>query len=346
MQNVLEIFNWYKKNLRDLPWRSTKDPYKIWLSEVILQQTQVVQGLKYYYKFISEYPDIVSLAQADEQEVLKHWQGLGYYSRARNLLATAKIITEQYHGKFPNEYAQLLKLPGIGEYTASAIMSFAYNKPYPALDSNVYRVVARLFNINLPVNHPSSKKVFMEILNEMIHNVDPSQFNNAMMEFGAMLCKPEQPACNECPVSYSCEALKNKNVHLLPVKLPKQKRKIRYFNYYYIQFKDSTYFQKRAEGDIWQNLYQIPMIETNNEVQESELLPLFESNLVKTPKYEVHKIQTKKHILTHQEIRANFIEIKLQTKPEFLVNDLIQLKILEQLNYPVPVLIENFLLSL
>lgn len=346
MQNVLEIISWYKKNLRELPWRQTNDPYKIWLSEVVLQQTQVVQGSSYYARFIEEFPDIRALAAAGEQEVLKLWQGLGYYSRARNLHKTAQIIDDQYHGKFPDDYKSLLSLPGIGDYTASAIMSFAFGKPYPALDGNVYRVIARLYDIELAINEPASRKVFIKILNEMIENANPAEFNNAMMELGALVCRPEKPDCLNCPVSGHCLALKKGTVSKRPVKNRMVKRKKRYFNYFHLSFGDVHYLEKRGAGDIWQHLWQMPLIESAGELNEADSLICMENELLYSPVYEKGGRKTVKHILTHQDIYAVFTEIKLKRKPSFRKDGFLQVNKDEVLNYPVPVLIEKFLLSL
>lgn len=360
MQNVLEIVTWYKNNLRDLPWRSTKDPYKIWLSEIILQQTQVNQGLKYYYAFIEQYPDIQSLANADEQEVLKLWQGLGYYSRARNLLKTAVLVTDKYQGVFPNTMEEILKLPGIGQYTASAILSFAYNLPYPALDGNVFRVLSRLYNIHLPINDQKNRSAFLDILNEMIQGVDPAQFNNAMMELGAMVCKSDNPKCGICPVSAYCQSKALGNTSQLPVKTAKAAKKKRYFNFFYIKYNDGFYLIKRNESDIWQNLYQLPLIETaydidiNDEFSElkdvltklKEVNQLLWKEILDSGACNLGYLNSKKHLLTHQEINAKFFEVNCTEQPTFKLENCIWVNADSRQNYPLPILIEKFLLSL
>jgi A/G-specific adenine glycosylase len=226
MENVLDLINWYKKNFRDLPWRSTNDPYKIWLSEIILQQTQVVQGLSYYHRFITEYPTVSLLAAASEDQVLRLWQGLGYYSRARNLHKTAKIIFTDYQGIFPNEKTDLLKLPGIGDYTASAIASFAFNKAHPAIDGNVFRVISRYYDIELPIDESATKKVFLDILQPMIEQTSPALFNNAMMELGATICKTDKPDCQICPLYIDCQSRIKNTIPLRPVKSKKVKKEI------------------------------------------------------------------------------------------------------------------------
>ena len=346
MQNVLEILSWYKKNFRDLPWRSTNDPYKIWLSEVILQQTQVVQGLAYYHAFIARYPTVADLAAASEQDVLKLWQGLGYYSRARNLHKTARIITEQYHGEFPEDMESVLALPGIGAYTAAAILSFAFGQKYPALDGNVFRVLSRLFNIDAPVNDARSRPVFMALLNDMIADVNPADFNNAMMELGAMVCKPDNPLCANCPVAVSCLSRRCGTTAERPVKNAKAARKKRYFHFLYLCFNGRFYIEKRGAGDIWQHLYQLPLIEAPALLTDHELHSAVAALLRNQPAYKRGKERAYKHLLTHQEIYATFTELVMQEKPEFISPDVIEIQASADINYPVPVLVEKFLLSL
>ena len=353
MQNVLEILVWYKNNLRELPWRVTKDPYKIWLSEVILQQTQVNQGLKYYHRFVEQYPDVQSLAIAEEQAVLKLWQGLGYYSRARNLLKTAQIITDQYHGVFPNSMAEIQKLPGIGQYTASAILSFAYNLPFPALDGNVFRVISRLYNLRLPINEQKNRSTFLEILNEMIVGVEPSDFNNAMMELGAMVCKPDNPKCDVCPVAHFCEAKKLGTARELPIKSAKVKKRNRFFQFFYIQYQNGFYLHKREGSDIWQNLYQLPLIETKEAVDTTDIFNtlqvvnnLIQSELLNAGPYQLAYVKTLKHVLTHQDIQAHFFKISLTEMPQFKASTFQWVDANSLQNYPLPILIENFILSL
>jgi A/G-specific adenine glycosylase len=360
MQNVLEILTWYQNNSRDLPWRATKDPYKIWLSEIILQQTQVNQGLKYYYAFVEQYPDIQSLANADEQEVLRLWQGLGYYSRARNLLKTAILVADKYHGVFPNTMEEILKLPGIGQYTASAILSFAYNLPYPALDGNVFRVLSRLYNIQLPINEQKNRSAFLDILNEMIQGVEPAQFNNAMMELGAMVCKPDNPKCDICPVSSFCLAKALGSASQLPVKAAKAAKKKRYLNFFYIKYNDGFYLTKRNESDIWQNLFQLPLVETNHDLKIEEefantkevfsvlqdVNQLLWKEILESGACNLRYLNSKKHLLTHQEITAKFFEVNMNEQPTFKADNYIWVNAASRQNYPLPILIEKFLLSL
>jgi len=257
------IIKWYSQNKRDLPWRHTKNPYYIWLSEIILQQTRVAQGLPYYESFVKTFPKIEDLARASEQEILKLWQGLGYYSRARNLHFTAKHIVTQLNGRFPDNYADLLKLKGVGDYTASAISSFCFNEKAPTIDGNVYRVLARFFGIETPINTPKAKKEFKLLANELITPNQPALFNQAIMEFGALQCKPKQPDCHNCVLSGACLGLQRNQVASLPFKIKKKPVKKRYFNYLILQTdQNKTYIKKRIEKGIWQNLYEFPLIET------------------------------------------------------------------------------------
>ncbi len=345
-QIVLGILNWYKNNFRDLPWRNTQDPYKIWLSEIILQQTQVQQGWAYYEKFIEFYPTVSDLAAANEENILKLWQGLGYYSRARNLHKTAKVIESDYNGFFPQEYPELLKLPGIGEYTAAAIASFAYNKRYPVLDGNVFRFLSRLYNIDLPIDEAKNRKVFLNILDEMIGDHSPSAFNNAMMEMGAMICKPANPLCAECPVAQSCQALKLGKINLLPVKGKKLKVKTRYFNFIHFDYQDGFYIEQRTQKDIWHNLFQLPLIETAGQTDSSGIQTLLEGIMRPGKEFSiVHKMHAK-HLLTHQVLQTDFWYIKLREKPVFMNKDMRFVTLNNHKIYAIPKLIDNYLLLL
>ena len=346
MENVLDILLWYKKNFRELPWRSTKDPYKIWLSEIILQQTQVVQGLSYFDKFVVKYPEIKNLASASEEEILKMWQGLGYYTRARNLHKTARIISDEYQGIFPDNYMILSKLPGIGDYTASAILSFAFGKPYPVLDGNVFRLISRLYDIHLPVNEAKNRQVFKNVLDELIVGTVPSEFNNAIMELGALVCRPENPRCKECPVSMHCLALKNGTVDMLPVKLKKNKPSIRHFNYFYIRENNHFYLVKREDKDIWKNLYQLPLIESDSQIDEKSMRQLLASRWAIGNNYSLKRQSQARHLLSHQTILATFWELHSKDVPDFVNETYKRVNLKNYTKYPVPVLIQNFLLSL
>ena len=238
------IYHWYHKNKRDLPWRSTTDPYKIWISEIILQQTRVAQGTKYYLKFTKAFPKVDNLAEAPEEEVLKLWQGLGYYSRARNMRATAKTIVTKYGSVFPDKYEDIIQLKGIGPYTAAAIASIAFNLPYPTVDGNIYRVLARFYGVELPIDSNAGKKTFQQLAEEIINSTDPGMHNQALMEFGALQCIPKSPSCTSCPLVDSCYAFINKLIDHLPVKEKKTKQTNRYFTYYLIDDGKNIYLKQ------------------------------------------------------------------------------------------------------
>lgn len=272
------IINWYTKNKRDLPWRNTRDPYLIWLSEIILQQTRVNQGLAYYQKFAKKYPTVGELAAADEQDVLNTWQGLGYYSRARNLHKTAKIISEQYKGTFPPEYAKIIQLPGIGDYTAAAISSFAFDEPQAVLDGNVFRVLSRIFNLNTAIDSTQGKKEFRVLAQEFLVKESPALHNQAIMEFGALQCTPKSPNCSICPLVLHCESHKQATQHHLPVKASKTKVRSRKLVYLHATINGRVTIQKREEKDIWQHLFQLPLLDEPDE-NETAYKTLFEQKI-------------------------------------------------------------------
>jgi A/G-specific adenine glycosylase len=264
---VSSILHWYAKNKRDLPWRNTKDPYLIWLSEVILQQTRIEQGTPYYHAFADRYPNLRDLAQASEQEVLNLWQGLGYYSRGRNLHAAAKRIVEQHNGVFPKTYDEIRALPGIGDYTAAAISSFAYNGPYAVLDGNVFRLLSRYFNISDEIDSPEGKKQFKELADSLLFEQDPGTYNHAIMDFGSVVCRPKKPNCEICPLSDTCLGLKEQTHLDLPMKRPKRKKKERHFYFFLIEDdQGNVLVQKRSSKDIWQGLTHPPLLEYNHNV--------------------------------------------------------------------------------
>ncbi|TSD64841.1 A/G-specific adenine glycosylase [Inquilinus sp. KBS0705] len=304
-----ELIGWYIDNKRDLPWRNTTDAYVIWLSEIILQQTRVEQGLPYFHRFAEKYPTVSAFAAAHEDDILKLWQGLGYYSRGRNMLKTARLVQEQYNGVFPDNYTELIKLKGIGEYTAAAISSFAANEPRAVVDGNVYRVLARYFGINEPINSPKGKKLFQGIADDMLDRRRPALHNQAIMEFGAMLCKPKNPACGICPLRIGCEAFKTNATTYLPVKLKKVKVRNRFFNYTLIIDGEKILMNKRDESDIWANMYDLPMIETPALVSPEELVTLPEMKIFGENIVIKHKYPLTKHILTHQQLYIQFIQI-------------------------------------
>ncbi|MDL2213067.1 A/G-specific adenine glycosylase [Bacteroides sp. OttesenSCG-928-N06] len=305
-----QIINWYNENKRDLPWRNTTNPYLIWISEIILQQTRVAQGYEYFKRFIERFPDVQTLADAHEDEVMKYWQGLGYYSRARNLHTAAKSM----NGKFPETYSKVLQLKGVGEYTAAAICSFAYNMPYAAVDGNVYRVISRYLAIETPIDSTEGKKLFREAAQELLDKKRPALYNQAIMEFGALQCTPSSPNCSLCPLNEKCLALAKGLVKQLPVKQHKTKTINRYFNYIYVRAGEYTYIHKRTGNDIWKNLFELPLIETSQPVSEEELLllPAFTSLFASDGVPHIQLVMKNvKHVLSHRIIYANFYKIDL-----------------------------------
>jgi A/G-specific adenine glycosylase len=340
------LINWYEENRRDLPWRHNPTPYQVWLSEVILQQTRVNQGWDYYLRFIEKWPTVADLAEASEEEVLKMWQGLGYYSRARNLHHCAKQVVEQYGGQFPADFEQLRKLKGIGNYTAAAIASIAFNLPHAVVDGNVYRVLSRLFDIDTPININEGQTVFAQLADELLNREQPGLHNQAMMEFGALHCTPKNPNCLHCPLQAQCLAFERQTVMLRPVKLAKLKVTARYFNYLVIRIKSKIYLHKRSDNDIWKNLYDFPCIESENPMTVEEVINSeeFVQLIENKPFTLVKSSPTFTHKLTHRTILAQFIEIKLEkellhieTKDLFLTPE----RDLE--NYPIPRLIDLYL---
>lgn len=306
-----KIIKWYSQHKRELPWRNTKDPYKIWLSEIILQQTQVKQGLPYYQKFIKTFPSVSELANANEEEVLKLWQGLGYYSRARNLHFAAKQIHQA--GFFPKEYKNIITLKGVGEYTAAAIASFAFKLPYAVVDGNVFRLLSRFYGIDTPIDTSKGKREFSEIAQTLLVKKEPDTHNQAIMEFGSQMCKPKQPNCNSCPLRDECVAFANNTIHLLPIKKGKVKVKTVFFEYFFFKMNGYTLVNKRANDGIWQNMYEFPLITTNDLKNTEEILNhnQFES-WVKGIDFIIESISEFKHILSHRKINARFWEINCQ----------------------------------
>lgn len=312
------IVGWYRQNKRDLPWRNTRDAYKIWLSEIILQQTQVAQGLGYYHRFIEKYPNVGQLARANEDEVLKLWQGLGYYSRARNLLASAKVIANEYEGVFPNNYTQIKALKGIGDYTAAAIASFAFNQPHAVVDGNVYRLLSRVYGIYTPIDSGPAKKQFSELAHELLNSEKPAIHNQAIMEFGSQFCKPSNPDCENCVLNSHCFAFKNKAVVDLPVKAKKTKVRQRFFNYLLVTNGRGEFFiHRRQHNDIWKGLHEFLLLETNRETSYADLLKstAFKALGIKQPEL-IYSSKVYKHVLSHQLILARFCVIKVKVLPD------------------------------
>ncbi|MGH6554821.1 A/G-specific adenine glycosylase [Bacteroides hominis] len=304
------IEKWYQEYKRELPWRESADPYVIWISEIILQQTRVVQGYDYFMRFMKRFPDVATLAQADEDEVMKYWQGLGYYSRARNLHAAAKSM----NGVFPKTYPEVRALKGVGDYTAAAICSFAYNMPYAVVDGNVYRVLSRYLGIDTPIDSTEGKKLFAAVADELLDKKNPALYNQAIMDFGAIQCSPQSPNCMFCPLASGCSALAGGMVAQLPVKQHKTKTTNRYFNYIYVRMGAYTLINKRTGNDIWKNLFEFPLIETPEAVSEEEFPALSEFRAMfaegETPIVRL-VCRDVKHVLSHRVIYANFYMVDL-----------------------------------
>lgn len=314
-----KLIDWYNNNKRNLPWRETNDAYKIWLSEIIMQQTRVAQGLAYYLRMTERFCNVQALAEADEEEVLKCWQGLGYYSRAINLHTAAKTVLAKHNGIMPTDYESLIKLKGIGEYTAAAIASFAENAPHPVVDGNVYRFLARYLAITQPINTTKSRKVFTQVAMQLIDKQRPGLFNQAIMEFGALQCTPGIPDCGVCPFLPDCKAKSENKVEAYPVRQGKPKSKNRYFHYFHIVTDGHTFLNKRTQQDIWRNLYEFPMIETTDKVSFEQLQAtesfgaLFDGS--GADRFKI-RIEGKRHILSHQVLYVNFYRVETNTMTE------------------------------
>ncbi len=336
------LLEWFQKNKRDFIWRRTKDPYNIWILEIILQQTRAAQGLPYYKKFIDIFPDLPTLALASQDEVLKLWQGLGYYSRAINLHSTAKYIYYECDGKFPKTFNEIINLKGIGDYTASAIASICYNIPEAVVDGNVYRFLSRFFGISIPINTNSAHRQFKKKATELMDYDNPGEFNQAMMEFGAIQCKPKNPLCLECPFKYDCVAHKNQKIDFLPVKKKNTKLKIRYLNYFVIQDKkQKILLEKRKEKDIWKNLFQFPLIELSKPyTKKEELLFQIKSKYnfkIKFEKLELWNSAPLIHKLSHQKL---YLYFWILNSNGCLQNGI---SVSDLKNFAMPIVIQNFI---
>jgi A/G-specific adenine glycosylase len=335
------LLKWYAENKRELPWRDTTDPYLIWISEIILQQTRVVQGYEYFLCFVRRFPDVKTLAAASEEEVMKYWQGLGYYSRARNLYAAARSM----NGIFPETYEEVRALKGVGDYTAAAICSFAYNMPYAVVDGNVYRVLSRYFGIDTPIDSGEGKKTFTALAEEMLDRSRPADYNQAIMDFGAIQCTPQAPDCMFCPLSETCLALSRGLVLQLPVKQHKTKTTNRYFNYVYVRMGAYTLLHKRTGNDIWKNLFELPLIETEKDLSEAEFLvcPQLHALFAEGEAPVVRSVlRNVKHVLSHRVIYAHFYEVVLpETSASFSGYQRIRAEDIE--HYAVPRLVHAFL---
>lgn len=339
--NLLE--SWYLSVNRDLPWRKNKNPYSVWMSEIILQQTRVAQGTAYYHKFMEAFPTVVDLANADEAHVLKLWQGLGYYSRARNLHFSAKYIVSECNGVFPNTYKELLKLKGVGDYTASAIASICFNEQAAVVDGNVYRVLARYFGISTPINSSKGVKEFKLLAQSLLETENPGQYNQAIMDFGALHCTPHNPKCATCPLSGGCEALKQGSVAELPIKEKKIKIKKRYFNFIvFISEGGNTILTQRKGKGIWEGLYQFPLIETETTIAVDELIDNNEfQQLIDGDIVSIDLFNSKEwvHKLSHQHLYTQFWVVFGKSSH----SDIIRISDIER--YAVPRLVERFVES-
>lgn len=343
------LISWYLKYKRDLPWRDTRDPYKIWISEIILQQTRVSQGISYYYRFLESFPDIKTLAGAKEEDVLKNWQGLGYYSRARNLHATARLLSAKYNNSFPENFDEIKALKGIGDYTAAAIGSFAFGIRYPVLDGNVFRFITRYFGIDTPIHMSETRKNILNILHEMMSEVkDPALFNQALMEFGALQCVPKNPACDVCPLRTGCHALGHSMVDKLPVKQKAAPLKKRYLHYFILNYRNACfYMQRRHARDIWQGLHEFPLIETAKPVSFSRL----QSMALKEPwGASLGELQCEVsdeiiHKLSHQELHVRFYTSMLKKRLKIKNSVIFEVKTADLENYAIPRVIDRFLIQ-
>ena len=316
MEHISDILlSWFAREGRDLPWRRTRDPYRIWLSEVILQQTRVAQGLEYYLRFTERFPDIAALAAAPEDEVLKLWQGLGYYSRARNLHAAARQVMSRFGGVFPATYGEVRALRGVGDYTAAIV----YDTPCAVLDGNVYRVLARLFDIGIPIDTSAGKRTFAELAQSQLDTSRPGLYNQAIMDFGALQCTPAQPRCGDCPLAGRCLALAAGTVGVRPVKQGRAKVRDRWFNYLHVTCGGQTLLHRRGGGDIWQGLYEFPLIETDKAADFAELAATAAfRELLGNGRWHLRRSVTMPgHRLSHQLLHAVFHRIECDAMPAF-----------------------------
>lgn len=331
---VKKLLKWNgTDNVRKMPWKGEKDPYKIWLSEVILQQTRVEQGLKYYENFIKSFPTVHQLAAAPVEKVFKHWEGLGYYSRCRNLIETANYISKELKGVFPSDYHSILKLKGVGDYTASAIASFAYNLPYAVLDGNVFRVLSRIFDEETPIDSTEGKKKFSQIAQNILPATKAGEYNQAIMDFGAIVCKPV-PDCKACFFTNYCQAYQLNKQHLLPIKEKKIIIKKRWFNYVVVTYKKNIAIRQRTGKDIWQQLFEFILIETGKPYSEEKILKIFEERFM-ISKYEMIESYTEiTQKLTHQTIHFNFIVIEINKKEKLEDFSWVSLSTLTQFAFP------------
>lgn len=307
------LLEWNATNTREMPWKGEKDPYKIWLSEIILQQTRVAQGMPYYQRFISHYPRVELLAAAPEEEVFRLWQGLGYYSRCKHMLAAAKVICDKYQGQFPHSYEELLALPGVGAYTAAAIASFAFKLPCAVVDGNVQRVLARYFGLALEASTTEGKKAFAALAADTLDREAPGIYNQAIMDFGATVCKPRQPDCPICPLRRGCVAFGENRVDQLPIKRPRNKPRARYLLYVVLQHQNRFYLRKRGAGDIWENLHEFIRYEMESPLEEGQVMAACKATLRQNNEI-IRSVLSPPYLqqLTHQRVRARFLYVRLK----------------------------------
>ncbi|HQV77906.1 MAG TPA: A/G-specific adenine glycosylase [Chitinophagales bacterium] len=338
------LLEWHKPIQRKLPWKQSNDAYKIWLSEIILQQTRVEQGIPYYEAFVLAFPTIQHLANASLDDVLKRWEGLGYYSRARNLHHAAQQIVQEYNGIFPNEYAAILKLKGVGKYTAAAIASFAFNLPHAVVDGNVFRFLSRLHGIHTPIDTSIGKNIFDELAHQFLDGKNAGKHNQAIMDFGALICKPQRPNCSVCPFSSNCKALQENTIQLLPIKRNKLLKKNRFFNYYVIYSKQYIYIHQRTKKDIWKGLYEFPMEESATfEIDYFRINSSFLTHQFNLQKSNSHTYaKTYQQTLSHQKIHATFYEIRLNSIAS-LNKSYLKININELKRYAFPKIIRSYL---
>lgn len=334
---------WYDFHKRNLPWRNTQDPYRIWISEVILQQTRVAQGLDYYRRFVDRFPDVSALAAASEEEVLRLWQGLGYYSRARNLHQAAQMVMNEFDGHFPDDYQKILLLKGIGTYTAAAIASFAFNEAYPVLDGNVMRVLSRLFAVDLPIDSNEGKKALTAIAEKLLDRSAPAQHNQAMMEIGALQCVPTHPDCPSCPLSACCSAYALHKVEDYPVKSHVTKVRDRYIVYYYIRCKETIWLHHREAKDIWHGLYDFPFVELDHEPDDAEIVRALKTILADDVDVVLHDHPVRKvHKLSHQTLHVAFLSVEIEN-PVPALDAYKRVSVTDWDRFPKPRLIQNYL---
>lgn len=336
-----KLLEWYNPTSRNLPWKKTNDAYKIWLSEIILQQTRVEQGTPYYLAFTEKYPTVKKLADAPLDDVLKLWEGLGYYSRARNLHIAAKQIVELHNGRFPHTHATIIQLKGVGNYTAAAVASFAYNLPHAVVDGNVYRVLSRVFGIETPIDSTEGKKQFEHLAQQLLDKKNPATYNQAIMDFGALICKPKQPLCVQCPFSSDCKALELNKISLLPIKSKKQIKTERHFHYFVLYDEKNIYINQRTKQDIWKGLFEFPMEEVISQWSIDNSKILSKTNYLPST---IDNRLTYKQTLTHQLINAHFYEIKCKKLPK-METSYLKISKKDILNYAFPKIVRSYLLD-